>query len=658
MRNDTTQVLSAAGNSPRSNDTAVPMTREKGLGKLIATLQRESPVRLAQEAVWRTTKRWRQRNLHKQLGKPECPVVFRAAGYYRATPQLNEKSENAIFDCANAICEGQFPWFSYGMAELGFPPRWDYDFVSGKSWPHNPSETLQIVRFDGSDVKVPWELSRLQFLPILGKAWRLSEDPRHRRAGRDLLTDWMEKNPTGMGVNWTIAMEVALRAMSICFFLELGSPWAANDATWLRQVTFGLWKHLLFIEAHNEFSHLSRSNHYLSNIVGLLCLSSYLDGPQMNARRKLYANLVESEMAHQVYKDGGDYEASFGYHLLVLQMFTSAFVLMKAQALNPSAEFSDRLKRMYEYLGWLADQRGRVAHVGDCDDGRVELLTDDLEAMQEAPENRYSLRVASQIGVGEALFGGPFCGTKCDAAHVFPNSGVAVVNSSDAQAIFLALPNGIAGKGSHTHNDKISILLNLGDEPLLIDSGCAAYTRDAGLRNRFRATVAHNTVEIDGEEQNRFSTSRDSLFAIADDARLSAITMEKIGAEVIFSASHDGYHRLGILHKRIMRWTGERSVMLEDQLTGSGKHSFAARFHLPRHWQIAIKQDCGELVSCSIGGASRVKMGFRAATEMRLHTHTVPVSTAFGSVSEASVIVVSGTFIPPFALHTTISWDN
>ncbi|HEX8814531.1 MAG TPA: alginate lyase family protein [Terriglobales bacterium] len=578
---------------------------------------------------------------------------------------------------ADAVCDGQFPWFAYGPVKLGLPPRWDFDFVSGKSWPKTRSENLQVVRHDGSDVKVPWELSRMQFLPVLGKAWRLSGDQRYRAAGKDLLSDWIEKNPSGAGVNWTIAMEAALRAMSICFFLELALPWGADDAPWLRQVTSNLWKHLLFIEAHNEFSHLSRSNHYLSNVVGLLCLSSYLDGPQMKARRRLYANLVGREMFHQVYEDGGDFEASFGYHLLVLQMFTSAFLLMKAQGTGPTEEFSERLKRMYKYVAALADPQGRLAHVGDCDDGRVELLTDDLETMM-ALENRYSLRVADQLGIGEALFdmpgGSPADDAVCYAnvdrvtsvgndtvaenVRVFRNSGVAVVKSSDAEAVFLAIPNGMAGKGSHTHNDKLSVLLNLGNHHLFVDSGCAGYTRNASLRNRFRATAAHNTIQIDDEEQNRFSKSPGGLFSISDDAQLSPITMENLDGEVVLSASHDGYHRLGIIHKRIMRWNGQRQLTLDDELTGYGKHTFAARFHLPSHCQIAIRQDCGELVSCSIHGPSRVTMTFRAASELSLSSDTAQTSSAFGSISESGVIVVSGTFIPPFTLYSAISWED
>jgi Heparinase II/III N-terminus len=109
---------------------------------------------------------------------------------------------------------------------------------------------------------------RLQFLPILGKAYVVTGNERYRENAKRLLSDWMTKNPVGIGVNWSIAMEAALRAMSICFLLNLVSPLRPEEQSWLHTVTRCLWHHLLYIEAHIEFSHLISSNHYLSNVAG------------------------------------------------------------------------------------------------------------------------------------------------------------------------------------------------------------------------------------------------------------------------------------------------------------------------------------------------------------------------------------------------------
>ena len=170
----------------------------------------------------------------------------------------------------------------YGSPKLGTSPDWQCDWVSGKSWSLKKSREIRIVRHDGSDVKAPWELSRLQWSPVVAKAYVLTGDRRYRETLRSLLTDWIVRNPVGKGVNWTVAMEAALRGISLCLTMDLLWPFSEDEKPWLDQMTASLWQHLRFIEAHSEFSFLLRSNHYLSNIVGLTTLSAYLDGPGMS----------------------------------------------------------------------------------------------------------------------------------------------------------------------------------------------------------------------------------------------------------------------------------------------------------------------------------------------------------------------------------------
>src|SRR6266850_2178656 len=185
--------------------------------KLIRALKDESPLTLAREALWRTRRKWRKHHFHAGLGTVGCPVKYSPVGYYQVERnRVSDRLQGTILRCADAVCSGRFPWLAYGAVQLGFPPRWNFDFVSGSTWPQARADTIQVVRHDGSDVKVPWELSRLQILPVLGKAWRLTGETRYRQAARDLLHNWMESNPPGFGVNWTIAMEGALRAVSIC----------------------------------------------------------------------------------------------------------------------------------------------------------------------------------------------------------------------------------------------------------------------------------------------------------------------------------------------------------------------------------------------------------------------------------------------------------
>ncbi len=77
-----------------------------------------------------------------------------------------------------------------------------------------------------------------------------------------------------------------------------------------------------------------------------------------------------------------------------------------------------------------------------------------------------------------------------------------MLRSGDASVVFCAMPNGIHGKGSHTHCDKLSFVFRLGADEVFCDSGSRCYTRSAELRNLDRSTRAHNTLVIDGADQN------------------------------------------------------------------------------------------------------------------------------------------------------------
>lgn len=644
--------------------------------KAFSALCSESPVTLFRETVWRTQRRWRQIRLPARVGQKLCPVQYRPAGYYRPRSDgLAEGTKQGIIEYADQVVRGVFCCLGYPPTFLGVPPQWSLDFVSGKDWPLEFSESLKVVRHDGSDVKVPWELSRLQFLPVLGKAWWLTSNLQYRQTAKLLISDWIEKNPVGQGVNWVVAMEAALRAISLCLCFELLWPFSSQENPWLETATRSLWEHLLFIEAHNEFSHLMRSNHYLSNVAGLYCLSASLAGPGMKPRLIRYGQLLEREMQHQVNEDGGDYEASVGYHVLVTQLFTVSALLTKSGH-TPSARFLDRLRKMYEYMVALADEQGKLPQFGDCDDGRAELLSDDIAQTSERNGQRNALMVSGLLGIGGFLFGHDFGGRDEDAywhgadcrrssfvphggvpaTRVFPLTGVASVRRCKSQLLFLAMPNGIGGKGSHTHNDKLSVVLRVEGYDLFKDCGTFCYSRDAAKRNRFRSTLAHNTVRIDRQEQNRFSEQPGELFRMQNDAGVSRIEVRDLEDSTCVCAEHRGYQRLGVTHRRCALWRDASKAIIEDDLAGSGEHLIEAAWHLPKAWIAQYDRDRGNEISCTLQGPVSVYVKFSSAACLRIASSPTEISESYGAVSTGSVLTVSAKAELPFRLNTEISW--
>jgi len=439
-------------------------------------------------------------------------------------------------------------------------------------------------------------------------------------------------------------------------------------------------QHLFLIEANIEFSHLLTSNHYLSDLVGLYCLSLFLDGPGMDTRRAKYRKQIEREMLRQVYEDGGDYEASTGYQVLVTQLFTTALLLMRAEGAAPTAAFVERLVMMFRFLNAVATPSGELPHVGDCDDGRTELLVDDLQQMIHRPvAERNSLRIPHLLGLGRKLFG-EGSGPGDDAAWyglpetapiapalkprpaepitVVRNSGIAVLRHGSAELLFLAIPNGIFGKGSHTHNDKLSFILRVGGEEVLCDPGTGCYTRDIKIRNLLRRTAAHNTLLVDGTEQNRIGSGASELFTLGNETAVSPIEFANDIRGSFIRASHAGYRSLGAKHTRTIRIAeGEEAFLLEDELDGEGIHDFEFNLQLaPKRAAEVVEAENG--IVCRILGERQVQICITGPVSFRASIEPSLVSTIYGTTVPAVKARVWGRSTLPLCITTRISWAD
>ena len=171
-----------------------------------------NPGTIVREAWWRVRRSYLKRQFARRDFNRGCPVRFRPLGYYDRLQRLGSGADSSpLIDYADAV-PGEFRFLGHADAKLGLPPScWSLDFVSGKRCAAQVSaDRVVLIAGDGSDVKVLWD-SRLQFLPVLAKAFRLTADARFRRCALDLLSDWIERNPVGVGIHWTVAMEDAAR---------------------------------------------------------------------------------------------------------------------------------------------------------------------------------------------------------------------------------------------------------------------------------------------------------------------------------------------------------------------------------------------------------------------------------------------------------------
>jgi len=166
--------------------------------------------------------------------------------------------------------------------------------------------------------------------------------------------------------------------------------------------------------------------------------------------------------------------------------------------------------------------------------------------------------------------------------RLFPHAGIAVARS--ARAHYLLVTNGIVGTngfGNHKHNDLLSFEYHHGGTPLVVDPGSYVYTSDAGARNRFRATASHNTLMVDGVEQNELRP--DWLFRLFETSNAESLSFDDRADAAVYVGRHHGYERLPepVTHERTFRFEkASGTLSIADRLIGRGRHDLRWHFHL------------------------------------------------------------------------------
>ena len=91
-------------------------------------------------------------------------------------------------------------------ADAYFDPQLYYkDFVI------TPGTTSDLKK----DIKVPWELARLQHFFVLGHAYQDFPRQAYARAFERQFLDWHTKNPFLLGSHWACPMDVGIRAVNL-----------------------------------------------------------------------------------------------------------------------------------------------------------------------------------------------------------------------------------------------------------------------------------------------------------------------------------------------------------------------------------------------------------------------------------------------------------
>ena len=485
------------------------------------------------------------------------------------------------------------------LVSLSSPIDWHTDFKTGIGWPRRYFRSIDYCNPDlPSDVKVPWELSRMQWVIPLGQAYLLEGDEDYAGAARGLLEEWFAANPVAMGVNWACTMEVALRILCWTWlFHAFKSSAAWSDKAFRLRLLQALYIHGDFTSRHLELSDVN-GNHMTADAVGLVFAGLFFGkGPAAQQWLATGWNLLDHEMPRQVYPDGVDFEASTAYHRLVLELYLLAVCFRRNCGLEVGKDHAERLGSMARFIASYSQPDGEAPRWGDADDARALMFS-----RRSASDHRYLIGIVGTVCEDEelrALASGPlveavwFLGIRAAAripaqsstrprSVAFRHGGVFVMANSQDHVFIDCGPVGLAGRGGHGHNDCLSFEAVLQNERLIVDSGCFLYTASYKERNLFRSTAYHNTPCIDEEEINRF-VRPDYLWNFHYDAIPDVREWRSHRERDILRCAHRGYARFAapvIPERTFVLHHDLHALAIHDRFEGEGKHRVSIPLHL------------------------------------------------------------------------------
>jgi hypothetical protein len=573
-----------------------------------------------------------------------------------------------LLDDANRIVQrSQWELAGFGVLEFTGEDRWRRDPLGSKVWGLEYHADVNLFAGDGADIRVLWELNRLGHVVTLACAYAVTGDEQYAETTFTQIEEWVSQNPYGRGANWQCAMEVALRSINLLAAFDLMRSSSACTEERLALLLNLFDQHGRNILDNNEFSYFATSNHYLSDVVGLFWIGTCLPELQHAEEwRRFGLSEIIREMHKQVLADGADFESSTGYHKFVAEMLLLTFLLARKNSVEVSNEHWQKLRTMFDFLHGIIRPDAGIPLIGDADGSQIVPVV-----KRDSDDAAYLLALAA-VAFDEPKFtefavlspeilwflGGEAVKTfnamerpAASGSAAFPQSGAYVLRDCDLYLHLNANDTGTNGRGSHAHNDALSIEVSAFGSAFIVDPGSCVYNLDRETRHRFRSTAYHSTVMIDGKEQNR--TYIDLPFVLGNEAK-PELNEWKTGEEKDrVSARHFGYERISdpVIHRRTVQFDKrDKYWTLTDELTGRGKHDVAVSFHLASGVSVETDGETARLSDLK-GNILLIRMNGLAAEFQVLES---AVSRNYGDIRSSFILRMQRSSEIPLTFHTAI----
>jgi uncharacterized heparinase superfamily protein len=579
---------------------------------------------------------------------------------------------------AERIIHGRFDLLGLTDLNFGEPIDWRAEPTSKKSSPLSHWSQIDYLNPEVTgDKKVTWELNRHQFLVTLGQAYLVTGDERYAENFVALVSSWIDANPLKRGINWVSSLELAFRAVSWLWSLNLFASSERLSSPFILRMLKQLVAHGHHIESYLS-RYFSPNTHLTGEALGLFYLGIAL--PELRcagAWRELGLSILIEQLPVQVRSDGVYFEQSTYYHRYTTDFYLHLVALAQASDVDLPDEVRQKLSLLLDHLMWITRPDGTSPLIGDDDGGRLLVLgTRALNDFRDTLATGAALLrrsdwkfVAGDAAVETLWLLGPSGLAEYDnlepeppleTAHAFDLSGYFVMRdgwtNQSGYALVNCGPLGAPISAGHSHADALSFEFAANGKSWLIDPGTFVYTGDRDARTEFRTTAAHNTVTVDGQPQS----VPDGPFSWGAGARATAESFIPEADWVFFKGAHDGYQRLDnpVTHTRAIFFVKSDHgfglpayFFIHDRFDASGIHRYALRFHFPPTCSLAARKN---QVRATDSGGDELLIQAYGSSARRVEVEEGWSSRCYGSREQSPVAVIEADGVGPQEFVTII----
>ena len=476
------------------------------------------------------------------------PAAFAALlAHYRAKFPLPPPSgtDVASLEKADKICRRTFQFGPYEEAVYGEDMDWEWD-------PRGDIEWVAVMY-------------RFYWAEALAQAYEQTRDEVYAATFVELATDWIAKHPLEdrkrthpvythwNGFAW-LDIQTGIRATNLCLAFTRLVHAEAFSPEFLRLLLASLHDHQVKTKAipmgqvHNKAVFEQRG--FINVAYHFSEFRESRDWLTLGMARAAENFLLQTTA------DGVQREWSYGYHQGVLRDAVEIKGRMDEMGVPVPADYVERIRRMYDYIFWVATPDLGAPMFGDGSRPLVE------------SEERATWPLYPVLREATELLGDPKYRARAELdrdrlptekSHAFEEAGMYVLRSDwGPDQIHMGLHCSPLGLSGHDQADNGTFELYAHGRWLMPDTGFFTYGHDRDARLWHRRTAVHQTLTLDGRDSG---IDGRHLLWHSDDA-LTTLVVENSSYE-------------GLVHRRTVWFVANRFFVLLDEAIGDAAGQLA-----------------------------------------------------------------------------------